>query len=262
MPPGDITGAGAPTGITVIEGDELGKQYRGMLLSADAGRNIIFGYHPQVSHSGYELGKRENFISSLHNSNGDYVWNDSTLKLQKNKWFRPSDVTIGTDGAIYVADWYDPVVGGHLMQDSTGFGRIYRIAKKNKMMDVPSIDLNAIAGQIQALKNPAINVRYEGFKRLRAGGSSVVEQVKELLKDQNPYVKARATWLLSGLGDEGKREVDKLLDDENEMIRATAYRALRQTVTNVMPYAKQNVFRYLFFCSQGSCPFACRGAVC
>ena len=239
MPPGDITGAGAPTGITVIEGDELGKQYRGMLLSADAGRNIIFGYHPQVSHSGYELGKRENFISSLDNSNEDYVWNDSTLKLQKNKWFRPSDVTIGSDGAIYVADWYDPVVGGHLMQDSTGFGRIYRIAKKNKKMDVPSIDLNTTAGQIQALKNPAINVRYEGFKRLRAGGSSVVEQVKELLKDQNPYVKARATWLLSGLGEEGRREAEKLLDDENEMIRATAYRALRQTVTNVMPYANK-----------------------
>jgi glucose/arabinose dehydrogenase len=33
-------------------------------------------------------------------------------KQSKEKWFRPSDVTIGTDGAIYVADWYDPVVGG------------------------------------------------------------------------------------------------------------------------------------------------------
>jgi hypothetical protein len=32
-------------------------------------------------------------------------------------WFRPSDVTVGTDGAVYVADWYDPVVG-HQMRDS------------------------------------------------------------------------------------------------------------------------------------------------
>ena len=27
--------------------------------------------------------------------------------------FRPSDVCIGPDGAIYVADWFDARVGGH-----------------------------------------------------------------------------------------------------------------------------------------------------
>ncbi len=47
VPVGDITGAGSPTGITVYEGDALGEKYRGMLLSAEAGRNVIFGYHPE-----------------------------------------------------------------------------------------------------------------------------------------------------------------------------------------------------------------------
>src|SRR6476620_6685486 len=65
MPAGDRTGAGAPTGVVMMESDALGKQYLGMLLSADAGRNVIFGYHPQVMQSGYDLGKRENFITSL-----------------------------------------------------------------------------------------------------------------------------------------------------------------------------------------------------
>lgn len=239
MPSGDITGAGAPTGVTIIEGDELGEQYRGMLLSADAGRNIIFGYHPQVSQSGYNIGKRENFISSLDNSNENYVWNDSTLKNQVNKWFRPSDVTIGTDGAIYVADWYDPVVGGHLMQDSTGFGRIYRIARKDKKMRTPSFDLNTTEGQILALKNPAINVRYEGFRQLKAKGESVVETVKKLLEDENQYIRARATWLLSQSGNPGRHEVEKLLNDKNEMIRSTAYRALRQVDSSILPVARK-----------------------
>ncbi|HUQ66769.1 MAG TPA: PVC-type heme-binding CxxCH protein [Flavitalea sp.] len=241
MPSGDITGAGAPTGITVIESNDLGEEYRGMLLSADAGRNIIFGYHPHISHSGYDLGKRKKFISSLDNSNEEYVWNDSTLKLQKNKWFRPSDVTIGTDGAIYVADWYDPVVGGHLMQDSTGFGRIYRIARKDKKMDAPQIDLNTTEGQLLALKSPAINVRYAGFERLKTKGDAVLEPLKELLKDENTYVRARAVWLLSQSGDAGRGEVENLLSDKNEIIRATAYRALRIVTEDAVRYADKMV---------------------
>ena len=235
MPVGDITGAGAPTGITIIEGDELGRQYRGMLLSADAGRNIIFGYHPQIDRSGYDLGKRTNFISSLDDSNEGYVWNDSTLKLQKNKWFRPSDVTIGTDGAIYVADWYDPVVGGHLMQDSTGFGRIYRISRKDRNMITPAIDLSSVEGQIQALKNPAINVRYSAFQKLKEQGSNAAEAIKKLLDDENPYIQARAIWLLP------INELEKLLSHKNEMLRVTAYRALRQKVSNIFPYAEKLV---------------------
>jgi putative membrane-bound dehydrogenase-like protein len=235
MPVGDITGAGAPTGITMIEGDELGTDYRGSLLSADAGRNMIFHYHPQVTSSGYKMNDRKVIVSSLKGLNEDYIWNDSTLKFQKNKWFRPSDVTIGTDGAIYVADWYDPVVGGHLMQDSTGFGRIYRISRKDRKMTNPVIDLNNIEGQIQALKNPAINVRYSGYLKLKEQGDKVIEPVKKLLDDENPYIRARAVWLLPA------NELEKLLSHKNEMLRATAYRALRQFNNNIIPYAEKMV---------------------
>lgn len=239
MPAGDCSGAGAPTGITVMETDALGKQYRGMLLSADAGRNVIFGYHPSIEKSGYNLGKRTSFISSLSSDNEGYVWNDSSANAQKEKWFRPSDVTIGTDGAIYVADWYDPVVGGHQMKDSIGYGRIYRIAPKNKKLVNPKVELNTTEGQINALKNPAINVRNSGFEKLKQQGEKVIEQVKALLNDENPYIKARAIWLLSQLGEAGKKEVEKLLSVNDEQLKATALRALRQTGTNILDYADQ-----------------------
>lgn len=238
MPAGDRTGAGAPTGIFVNESDALGKKYRGMLLSADAGRNVIFDYHPVLEQSGFNLGKHENFITSLKTDNAKYVWNDTSQDTHKEQWFRPSDVMSGTDGAIYVADWYDPVVGGHQMKDSLGYGRIYRIAPKNKKLVSPVINLNSTQGQIDALKNPAINVRNSGFERLRQQGASVIEPVKALLRDDNNYVQARAVWLLSQLGAVGVKETEKILNDPDEKLRATAFRALRQ-VASILPYANQ-----------------------
>lgn len=239
MPAGDRSGAGAPTGVVVNESDALGRSYMGLLLSADAGRNVIFGYHPAVRQSGYDLGRRENFISSVQDADAPYVWNDTAVNRKKESWFRPSDVTIGTDGAIYIADWYDPVVGGHQMQDSVGYGRIYRIVPKNKKLAAPKIDINTTEGQLAALKSPAINVRYQGFVRLREKGEASVQPVQALLEDDNPYIRARAVWLLAQLGGKGKAAVEEVLKNPDVQLRAAAYRALRQSGGDILPYAQK-----------------------
>lgn len=241
MPAGDNAGAGSPTGVVVNESEALGPAYMGMLLSADAGRNVIFGYHPQKHLSGFDLGQRHNFITSLSEDNAGYVWNDSAANAQPQKWFRPSDVAFGTDGALYIADWYDPVVGGHQMLDSAGYGRIYRIAPKGKKLPAPSLDLNTIEGQLAALRSPAINVRYTGLQKLIARGTAVIPAAKEMLGDSNPYHRARAIWLLSRLGGEGLMEVEKMLDDPDEDTRLVAFRSLRKAATDFLPYAQKLV---------------------
>ncbi|QJW92093.1 c-type cytochrome [Spirosoma taeanense] len=224
LPVGDITGAGSPTGIVVYEGDELGPQYRGMLLSAEAGRNVIFGYKPEPWGAGYRL-PRTDLISTFPKVDENYKWND--IDSDTRKWFRPSDVAVGTDGALYIADWYDPVVGGHQMQDRKGYGRIYRITPKGKRLRSPRIDLNTTAGQMAAFLSPAVNVRALGFEALKEQGEKVIEPVMALLSSPNPYHRARAIFLLAHLGAEGQFEVERLLKASDAPVRITALRALR-----------------------------------
>ena len=70
----------------------------------------------------------------------------------------------GPDGAIYVADWFDPIVGGHQMQDRQGIRPdLSHHAERANALTTPSIDLRTTAGQIQALLSPAVNVRSGGF---------------------------------------------------------------------------------------------------
>ena len=50
-----------------------------------------------------------------------------------DKWFRPVDIKVGPDGAIYVADWYDRQVNHYRNHEGAidrSNGRIYRIKAK------------------------------------------------------------------------------------------------------------------------------------
>ena len=49
--------------IVINEGDGLGKKWRGLLLSAEAARNTIFGYFPKPQGAGYRL-DRTDFLTS------------------------------------------------------------------------------------------------------------------------------------------------------------------------------------------------------
>ncbi|MGE9266912.1 MAG: PVC-type heme-binding CxxCH protein, partial [Verrucomicrobiales bacterium] len=239
MDAGDIYGGGSPTGVTVYENGALGEDWIGSFFSCEPGRNTIFDYQPEPLGATFKL-ERDIFLTT--NQKGEFAGSDFVgggRATEEAYLFRPSDITVGPDGALYVTDWYDPRVGGHADLDDSMSGTIYRIAPKGFQPKVPEFDLKTIEGAITALQSPAINVRYLGFRALQEHGLKALPALEELLQHENRFIAARAIWLLPRMGEDGVARCASLLKDEDPQVRIAAYRALRRVKVDILPYAAE-----------------------
>jgi putative heme-binding domain-containing protein len=200
----------------------------------------LFGYHPKPNGAGITLPQRDIFLTSNPEKNfAGADFRNAGGSVGIITLFRPSDVTVGPDGAVYVADWFDARVGGHSTRDVGQTGAIYRIAPKGAKLSVPKFDLSSTDGQIAALKNPSPNVRELGRAPLEAAGAKSIPAVKKLLDDPNGFIQARATWLLAKLGSEGLSIVESRLAHKDPQVRICAFRALRHENHRVLEHAEK-----------------------
>jgi putative membrane-bound dehydrogenase-like protein len=240
-PAGDVYGGGSPTGNVFYENGALGPSWAGTFFAADAGRNEIFSYLPTREGAGFAL-ERKIFLTSnvkQQYAGSDFVMGRGGVTRAVETLFRPSDIAIGPDGALYVSDWIDPRVGGHQDLDDSLSGAIYRVAPKGFVSRVPSFDAATMEGLIAALRSPAVNVRAIGFEGLKMRGAEAVAAVAALLNDPSPFMRGRAIYLLYQLGPEGRQRAGSPESYTEPALRITAYRAMRRAGLDVNPVASR-----------------------
>ena len=211
LPPGTIYGSGSPVGAAFYEGDALGPQMRGTFLSCEMVRRELQVYQPKLEDAQIVMGPNRALVD--------------LEPFKKRAPFLPTDVVAGTDGALYMCDMYNNTSERNNLLSGT----IYRISRKDEgKVTRPRLNYTSTAGLIEALKNPASSVRATAVPRLAAKGDAVVPQLMNLFKTQsNPFVQARAIWVLAQTGPKGRGEARKLLQSNNPQWRLVAYRALR-----------------------------------
>ena len=216
------TGAGSPCGMVVYEGNLLPETFRGQMIHADAGPNVVRSYPVTKDGAGYKA----SIVNIVQGAN--------------DQWFRPSDVCVAPDGSLMIADWYDPGVGGHQAGDLNR-GRIFRVSPPNTPYNIPTFDYTNTEGALKALENPNLSVRWKAWKALHKDGEKAEAGLLNVYKTTtNPRFKARAFWLLAK-GKNGAKYVEMAAKDANPDIRCAAVRAARQGCADVIKTV-QNLF--------------------
>ncbi len=205
------TGAGSPTGILLYEGGLLPERFQHQIIHCDAGPNSVRAYLLKPQGAGHTAEMAE----ILHGA--------------RDRFFRPSDVCVAPDGSLFVADWYDPGVGGHGMGDLDR-GRIYRVAPAAELVKYqsPTFPMERPEGIVQALVSPNEHARYLAWQAIKANPAAAQPALEKLWNSGRPHEKARAMWALGKLTASGKAAATAAMVEKEANLRIAGIRLLRQ----------------------------------
>ncbi len=146
----------------IIESAHFPDEWQGLLLPGGYINNSVWTMRVEQDGSGFKINDDTALPPLIQSSHGS---------------FRPIDVRLGPDGALYIADWYNPIIGHyqasfrHPDRDKA-HGRIWRITAKGRpLLKAPKI-AGAELPEIFELMRAKDRYPREQSKRVLFGGDT------------------------------------------------------------------------------------------
>ena len=162
--------------------------------------------------------------------------------------FRPVDVKLGPDGALYILDWYNPIIG-HMQYNLRDprrdhqHGRVWRLTAKGRpLLKPPTIAGASVPALLEKLKSPESYVRYMSHRVLYDLYSDPAKQkeISALLKlwaagldPSDPDAEHRrleALWISQTIDAMDGALLRDLLRSKDARVRAAAVRVVREII--------------------------------
>lgn len=205
------------TAAEVIYSRHFPTTWQGSIITNDFRANRTVRYAIQPKDSGYESEEVQTVLQSDHRS------------------YRPVDSKIGPDGALYIVDWYNPIIDHgevdfyHPIRDKK-HGRIWKLTNTRKdLLGVPTLATATPQELLAQLKSP------EQFTRIQANRAFVMQEgdpqlvinwIKELNRSATDFERHRleGLWLLAALNQYEPSLLREGVQSKKASVRAASVR--------------------------------------
>jgi putative heme-binding domain-containing protein len=204
-------------GCEIVSGRHLPEAWRGSLVTNDFRGHRVCRFLLSPEGSGYTATLQPDVIRSNHPA------------------FRPVDVKMGPDGAIYIADWYNPIIqhGEVDFRDprrDVSHGRIWRITCKGRpLVPRPQLVSAKNSDLLEALKASEDWTRHHARRVLKERGTAVLADLTEWTARQNAEdepLLLEALWTFQSLDVVEPKLLNTLLQARDYRVRAAAVRVV------------------------------------
>lgn len=207
-------------GVTYYGGGVFGEAYQGTVWVADVVLNLV--HVDKITPTG------ASFRASRQLAKRDFL-------ASSDRAFRPVNMEVGPDGALYVVDMYRKVIEHPEwipdeiektldLNAGKDQGRIYRIAKTDARNNFDVTQFTTTEGLLNGLQHPNQWVRMTAHRLLldQRWEEAMAERVRGLLVSKNELTKLHALWLLHLKGFARAGDLANTLRDPSAPIRESA----------------------------------------
>lgn len=213
-------------GLEIVESAHLPEDWQGSLITNDFRGHRVCRFVLTEDASGYRSQEMQEVIKSNHVA------------------FRPIDVKQGPDGAIYIADWYNPIIQhGEVdfrdaRRDHT-HGRIWRVTYKgNKTLPAVNYTKLSVSELMEQIASDNRYARTQAKVVLKERGADVLPEVANWINNNSQHpaaerLKLEGLWISQSFGQLDSARLGQCLSSQDHHIRAAATRVIGQLVNKV-----------------------------